>query len=91
MSCTCADHQKEGRCSRELSTALGGGEAATLRTLMAWIVFGQTCKVRSEHRKCFSMVKNIAAEGMLPSLAELQSQVLQEENAVMDISECEEV
>ena len=91
MSCTCVEHQKDGRCSRELSIAQGGSEDNTLRILMAWIVFGQTCKKRSDHRQCFNMVRKIAAEGMLPSLEELKLQVQREQHAVVDISGCEEI
>ena len=92
MRCFCDGHQEDGRCSRELSISQSGGDAQmTLNILCAWILFGQTCQSRTDHRKCFNMVREIAAQGMLPSQDVLLAQLQQDEASVIDISECDKV
>ena len=46
------------------------------RTWMAWVFLGASCRTREDHRAWFGMAKQMACDGYLPTLAQLEAQAL---------------
>ena len=62
--------------------ARGGGEDLTKRTLMAWVYFCVSRLAREDHRACWSMVKQMAEDGDLPTCAQLEAQASTMQQAI---------
>ena len=77
MSCSNPRHQHAGepQCTKTRSYKFDG-EGVAIHMLKAWAVLGQALDTKKRHKDAWKLVEKQQKEGKLPSLEELEDQVV---------------
>ena len=77
MTCLRPEHCVDGRCTKQVSVRVAGGEDRARRMLKSWVVFGERARTRDRpgHRHLWDTIRELAAvEDGLPTSAELDAE-----------------
>ena len=84
LRCTHPYHQGEGAaCIKTRANTFEGGAEAAIRMLKSWALHGLLLESKTEHKEVWDLVEGQFAAGTLPSMAELDAQVIESWTGVL--------